>query len=49
MRLLFRFYDLGDGDILVNGQTVKKLTQKSLRQAMGVVPQDTVLFNETVR
>ena len=49
MRLLFRFYDTQSGDILVNGQSVKTLTQNSLRQAMGVVPQDTVLFNESVR
>lgn len=49
MRLLFRFYNPTEGEILVAGQPITKVTQKSLRQAMGVVPQDTVLFNESVR
>lgn len=49
MRLLFRFYDLQSGAIRVNGQDVSKLTQTSLRRAMGVVPQDTVLFNDHIK
>jgi ATP-binding cassette subfamily B protein len=48
-RLLFRFYDLGSGRILIDGQDIAKVTQKSLRAAIGMVPQDTVLFNDTVR
>eukprot|EP00039_Didymoeca_costata_P007214 m.97438 g.97438 ORF g.97438 m.97438 type:complete len:865 (+) comp13595_c0_seq5:351-2945(+) len=49
MRLLFRFYDVDSGDILFNGKSIKNFTIKSCRQACGVVPQDTVLFNETIR
>ncbi len=48
VRLLFRFYDVQDGRVLVDGQDVRDLTQISLRQAIGVVPQDTVLFNDTI-
>ncbi len=48
-RLLFRFYDVTGGQVLVDGQDVRGLTQLSLRQAIGVVPQDTVLFNDTIR
>ena len=48
-RLLFRFYDLSGGRILIDGQDISKVTQKSLRQAIGMVPQDTVLFNDTIR
>ena len=47
-RLLFRFYDVGDGSVRIDGQDIRALTQKSLRAAIGVVPQDTVLFNDTV-
>jgi ATP-binding cassette subfamily B protein len=48
-RLLFRFYDLSGGRILIDGQDIAQVTQKSLRQAIGMVPQDTVLFNDTIR
>ncbi len=48
-RLLFRFYDLSGGRILVDGQDISRVTQKSLREAIGMVPQDTVLFNDTIR
>lgn len=48
-RLLFRFYDVRDGRILIDGQDVRAVTQESLRAAIGVVPQDTVLFNDTIR
>ncbi len=47
-RLLFRFYDVNDGAILIDGQDVRDVTQKSLRGSLGMVPQDTVLFNDTV-
>lgn len=47
-RLLFRFYDVSGGQILIDGQDIRELTQKSLRAAIGVVPQDTVLFNDTI-
>ncbi len=47
-RLLYRFYDVGAGAILVNGRNIRELTQKSLRAAIGIVPQDTVLFNDTI-
>lgn len=47
-RLLFRFYDIQSGAILIDGQDVRSVTQSSLHQAIGVVPQDTVLFNDTV-
>jgi ATP-binding cassette, subfamily B, heavy metal transporter len=48
-RLIFRFYDVTGGRILVDGQDVRDVTQKSLRAAVGMVPQDTVLFNDTIR
>lgn len=47
-RLLFRFYDVSSGRILINGQDVRDVTQESLRAAIGIVPQDTVLFNDTI-
>ncbi len=47
-RLLFRFYDVDAGRILIDGQDIRSVTQQSLRQAIGIVPQDTVLFNDTV-
>ena len=47
-RLLFRFYDVQSGQILIADQDIKQVTQASLRQAIGIVPQDTVLFNDTV-
>lgn len=47
-RLLFRFYDVTAGRILIDGQDVREVTQDSLRAAIGMVPQDTVLFNETI-
>lgn len=47
-RLLYRFYDVGNGAIRVNGHDIRKLSQASLRAAIGIVPQDTVLFNETL-
>jgi ABC-type transport system involved in Fe-S cluster assembly fused permease/ATPase subunit len=47
-RLLFRFYDSNDGHISIDGQDIRNITQASLRSAIGVVPQDTVLFNETI-
>src|SRR6188768_1074088 len=48
-RLLFRFYDLSGGRILIDDQDIAKVTQKSLRLGVGMVPQDTVLFNDTIR
>ena len=48
-RLLFRFYDPTAGCILIDGQDIRSVTQESLRAAIGVVPQDTVLFNDTIR
>jgi ATP-binding cassette, subfamily B, heavy metal transporter len=47
-RLLFRFYDVDAGTIEIDGQDIREVTQDSLRQAIGVVPQDTVLFNDTI-
>jgi len=47
-RLLFRFYDVQQGRILINGQDIRQVTQGSLRAAIGIVPQDTVLFNDTI-
>jgi ATP-binding cassette subfamily B protein len=47
-RLLFRFYDVQQGAIRIDGQDVKNVTQDSLRHAIGIVPQDTVLFNDTI-
>jgi ATP-binding cassette subfamily B protein len=48
-RLLFRFYDVTSGAVRIDGQDVRDVTQESLRHAIGVVPQDTVLFNDTIR
>jgi ATP-binding cassette subfamily B protein len=48
-RLLFRLYDVSGGRILVDGQDIRMVTQDSLRAAIGMVPQDTVLFNDTIR
>ncbi len=48
-RLLFRFYDVTGGRVLIDGQDLRDVTQDSLRAAIGVVPQDTVLFNDTIR
>ncbi len=48
-RLLFRFYDVTGGRILIDGQDIRDVTQGSVRAAIGVVPQDTVLFNDTIR
>ncbi len=47
-RLLFRFYDVSTGRILINAQDIRDVTQKSLRAAIGIVPQDTVLFNDSI-
>ena len=47
-RLLFRFYDIQHGTIIISGQEIRNLTQASLRAAIGIVPQDTVLFNDTI-
>lgn len=48
-RLLYRFYDVTAGHISIDGQDIAEVTQKSLRRAIGMVPQDTVLFNDTIR
>ncbi|HJR11472.1 MAG TPA: ABC transporter ATP-binding protein/permease, partial [Rhodanobacteraceae bacterium] len=47
-RLLFRFYDISGGRITIDGQDIRDVTQESLRAAIGIVPQDTVLFNDTI-
>ena len=47
-RLLFRFYDVDRGRIMINGQDIRDVTQLSLRASLGIVPQDTVLFNDTI-
>jgi len=47
-RLLFRFYDVNSGAILIDGQDIRHITQQSLRKAIGIVPQDTVLFNDSI-
>ena len=47
-RLLYRFYDIQSGQITINGQNIQEITQASLRKSIGIVPQDTVLFNDTV-
>ncbi|KAL7297876.1 hypothetical protein TKK_0008899 [Trichogramma kaykai] len=49
MRLLFRFYDVDEGAITIDGQNIKHVKQDTLRKAIGVVPQDTVLFNNTIK
>jgi len=48
VKLLFRFYDCSSGNIIIDGQDIAKVTQHSLRSAIGIVPQDTVLFNDTL-
>ncbi|MEQ8826075.1 MAG: ABC transporter ATP-binding protein/permease [Filomicrobium sp.] len=48
-RILFRFYDINTGRVTIDGQDIREVTQLSLRSAIGVVPQDTVLFNDTIR
>jgi ATP-binding cassette subfamily B protein len=48
-RLLFRFYEVGEGRIAIDGQDIRSVTQASLRAAIGIVPQDTVLFNDSIR
>ena len=48
-RLLFRFYEVSGGRISIDGQDIRDVTQNSLRGAIGMVPQDTVLFNDTIR
>ena len=48
-RLLFRFYDIGSGSISIDGQDIRHVTQASVRASLGIVPQDTVLFNDTIR
>ena len=48
-RLLFRFYDIQKGSITIDGQDIRDVTQTSVRAALGIVPQDTVLFNDTIR
>ena len=47
-RLMFRFYDPWEGRILIDGQDIREVTQASLRAAIGIVPQDLVLFNDTI-
>ncbi|MBT6442064.1 MAG: ABC transporter ATP-binding protein/permease, partial [Alphaproteobacteria bacterium] len=47
-RILFRFYDLSEGSVQIDGQDIRKVTQKSLRASIGIVPQDTVMFNDSV-
>ena len=47
-RLLFRFYDINKGSITIDGQDLREITQVSLRKSIGIVPQDTVLFNDTI-
>ncbi len=47
-RLIFRFYDVTSGQIKINGQDIRQVSQKSLRAAIGIVPQDTVLFNDSI-
>lgn len=48
VKLLFRFYDVDEGAVLIDGQDIRHITQSSLRQAIGIVPQDTVLFNASI-
>ncbi len=47
-RILYRFYDIGAGAVTIDGQDIRQVTQASLRRAIGIVPQDTVLFNDTI-
>jgi ATP-binding cassette subfamily B protein len=48
-RILYRFYDIASGSVTIDGQDIRNVTQNSLRAAIGIVPQDTVLFNDTIR
>src|ERR1700692_4436308 len=48
-RILYRFYDIASGSVKIDGQDIRDVTQTSLRAAIGIVPQDTVLFNDTIR
>ena len=48
-RILYRFYDISSGSVTIDGQDIRSVTQNSLRAAIGIVPQDTVLFNDTIR
>jgi ATP-binding cassette subfamily B protein len=48
-RILYRFYDISSGSVTIDGQDIRDVTQTSLRAAIGIVPQDTVLFNDTIR
>ncbi|HUO88921.1 MAG TPA: ABC transporter ATP-binding protein/permease [Rhizomicrobium sp.] len=48
-RILYRFYDIASGSVTIDGQDIRDVTQASLRKAIGIVPQDTVLFNDTIR
>ena len=48
-RILYRFYDIASGSVTIDGQDIRDVTQQSVRAAIGIVPQDTVLFNDTVR
>jgi ATP-binding cassette, subfamily B, heavy metal transporter len=48
-RLMFRFYDIDSGSITIDGQDIREVTQLSVRASLGIVPQDTVLFNDTIR
>jgi ATP-binding cassette subfamily B protein len=48
-RILFRFYDIASGSVVIDGQDIRDVSQDSLRAAIGIVPQDTVLFNDTIR
>ena len=47
-RILFRFYDVAAGAVLIDGQDIRTVSQNSLRRAIGIVPQDTVLFNASI-
>lgn len=49
LKLLFRFYDVSSGEILIDGQNIADVSQASLRRVLGIVPQDTVLFNQSIR
>src|SRR5580704_19325752 len=48
-RILYRFYDIKSGSVTIDGQDIRDVTLASLRAAIGIVPQDTVLFNDTIR
>ena len=47
-RILYRFYDIQSGSVTIDGQDIRDVTQASLRASIGIVPQDTVLFNDTI-